>query len=86
MKILKRPRLEEHMIGGTVVVQGESSWLERAPTEARAEYRRHRFAMNAAHDISAELEHIFTLSVQGDADLLETVQNQILNIFQQQNV
>ena len=86
MKILKRPRLEEHMIGGTVVVQGESSWLERAPTEARAEYRRHRFAMNAAHDVSAELEHIFTLSVQGDADLLENVQNQILNIFQQQNV
>ena len=74
------------MIGGTVDVEGESSWLERAPAEARSEYRRHRFAMNAPHDVSTELEHIFNFSVQGDADLVETVQNQIRNIFQQQNV
>ena len=42
--------------------------------------------MNAPHDVSADLEHIFNFSVQGDADLIETVHNQIRNIFQLQNV
>ena len=86
MKILRRHRLQENMIGEAVDVQGEPSLLERAPAEARAEYICHMFAINAPHDVSAELEHFFNFSVQGDADLIETVQNQIRNIFQQQNV
>ena len=55
-------------------------------TEAQDVYTCYRFTINASHDVNAKLEHIFNFPVQGDVNLLEAVQNQIRNVFQQHNV
>ena len=56
----------------------DPTWLNDASPQLQLVYNRHRFIIQADHDTTGELEHIFNSPVDSDDDLQETVINHFM--------
>ena len=85
LKRLRQHRLDQHMSGSGSRTD-DPTWFTDASAQLQLVYNRHRFIIQADHDTTGELEHIFNFPVDSDEDVQETVINHLQSLYDRQGV